>query len=198
MSQHMFSGVSWRERPDTREQMFSAFAIVKQLHEMLWHLEQAQDRSHDADAADALASTIFALTSGRLDTLLSADVAALHAAVRAALIEVSEEVRGSYLAGNDHLDSALEPGADLAGADLRSRTLCGADLRGACLIGADLRGCDLTAVDVLGADLRDARLEGANLAAVLYLTQQQISSARGSHSTVLPTSIAAPPSWAHR
>jgi uncharacterized protein YjbI with pentapeptide repeats len=77
----------------------------------------------------------------------------------------------------------LQPGADLAGVNLRTLRLCGADLRGACLIAADLRGADLAAVDLLGADLRDARLEDADLSRALYLTQPQLNSARGSLGT---------------
>ena len=89
----------------------------------------------------------------------------------------------------------LHAGADLAGAGLRGSQLCGADLRNALLIGADLRSTDLTAVDLLGADLRDARLDDADLAGALFLTQAQVTSARGNGGTRLPPMLARPGHW---
>ena len=101
-----------------------------------------------------------------------------------------------YLAvGNDHLDSALKPGADLMGKNLRSRRLCGADLRGAYLIAADLRDSDLSGVDLLGVDFRDARLDGADLSKALFVTQPQLNAAQGNHVTRLPGDLEMPPHW---
>lgn len=194
VSQRLFAGVSWRERPDTRDRMFSAFKVLKQLHEMVWHLLEAQDRTYDAETRE-LANSIAALTQGDVDELLSIDMDDVHASVRAALVDVSAEVRGSYFADACDADQGVGPGADLAGRDLRTYRLCGADLRGALLIGADLRGCDLAAADLLGADLRDTRLEGADLSSALYLTQPQINAARGSSRTRLPSGISAPAHW---
>lgn len=198
MSQQLFSGVSWRERPDAQQHMFAAFKIVKQLHEMLWYLAEAQERTYDPDAADEareLAASVTSLTRGGLAELFSTDIDALHVEVRAVLMEISQEVRGSYFAEVGHLDPNIAAGADLAGSNLRARRLCGADLRGACLIAVDLRGSDLTAVDLLGADLRDARLAGADLSGALYVTQPQVNAASGSADTRLPDALSAPPHW---
>lgn len=198
VSQRLSGGISWRERPDSARSMFAAFAIVKQLHEMLWYLFEAQERSYDADAIDsarALATTITEHTSGDLRALSSIDLERLHGAVRAVLGEISEQVRASYFAEPDVADARLRAGADLAGVDLRSGCLCGSDLRGACLIGVDLRGTDLAGVDLLGADLRDARLGGADLSAALYVTQSQVDAACGDHRTRLPAAIATPSQW---
>ncbi|WP_336880874.1 pentapeptide repeat-containing protein [Rhodococcus globerulus] len=198
VSQQLFSGVSWRERPDAQQYMFSAFKIVKQLHEMLWYLFEAQERTYDPDAAHEareLASTIAALIRSGQAELFSTDIGALHSVVRAVLMEISAEVRASYFAEVDQLDASIAAGVDLAGSDLRAHRLCGADLRGACLIAADLRGSDLTAVDLLGADLRDARLDGADLSAALFVTQPQVNAARGNGDTCLPAGVAAPPHW---
>lgn len=199
VSQRFFAGTSWLESPDTKSEMFSAFAAARQLHEMLWYLAEAQTRTFDPDAsrrAAELRNTIEQAVGGEPSDLHSLDLQELHAHVRSTLIEVSEEVRASYLAvGDDHLDAALKPGADLMGKDLRSRLLCGADLRGAYLIAADLRGSDLSGVDLLGADFRDARLDGADLSKALYVTQPQLNAAQGNHATVLPSDLAIPSHW---
>lgn len=199
VSQDLFGGESWLERPAGKEKMFSAFKAARQLHEMLWYLAEAQVRTFDPEAsqrARVLRSIIEKAVGGDPDGLLSLDVQELHAEVRLLLMAVSEEVRASYFAtGDDHLDPDLRPRADLSGKDLRSRRLCGADLRSSYLIAADLRGSDLTAVDLLGADLRNARLEGADLSRALFLTQPQINAAQGDLRTLLPADVAAPSHW---
>lgn len=199
VSQGLFRGTSWLENPGTKPQMFAAFKAARQLHEMLWYLAEAQARTFDPDAssrAAQLRTLIEQAVRGKLPELLSLDVQGLHAQVRSTLIDISEEVRASYFAsGDDHLESALKPGADLIGKNLRARSLCGADLRGAYLIAADLRGSDLSGVDLLGADLRDALLEGADLSTALFLTQPQLNAARGSRSTRLPVDLEMPAHW---
>jgi uncharacterized protein YjbI with pentapeptide repeats len=199
VSQQLFAGISWRDAPDSRPDMFAAFKAMRQLHEMLWHLAEAQDKTFDADAArdaNELRLVIGDLTRGPLPGLLGCDLDSLHSAVRAILLGVSEEVRAGYFAaGTDHVNATFKPGADLAGSNLSAGKLCGADLRGSCLIAADLRGSDLAGADLLGADLRDARLDGADLTAALFLTQPQLNSARGSSRTLLPPALTAPPHW---
>lgn len=199
VSQGLFAGKSWLENPDSKTEMFSAFAAARQLHEMLWYLSEAQARTFDPDIsgrAAELRTTIEQAVGGELSDLLALDLQDLHSHVRSTLIEVSEEVRASYLAGgDDHLNSALKPGADLIGKDLRSLSLCGADLRGAYLIAADLRASDLSGVDVLGADLRDARVDGADLSKALYVTQPQLNAAKGNPTTSLPSDLVMPSHW---
>lgn len=198
VSQRLFDGVSWRERPESKQEMFSAFSIMRQLHEMLWYLYEAQARTYDPDSAQQardFASTIATLAGGSATELFCADLDALHSDVRAILMDISEEVRACYFADGERLDSSLAPGSDLAGRNLREHRLRGADLRGACLIAADLRYLDLAGTDLLGADLRDARLEGADLSAALHVTQPQINAARGSVGTLLPDGVATPSHW---
>lgn len=199
VSQTLYDGVSWRDHPDSRAEMFRVFPIVRRLHEMLWHLAEAQDRAVTPDSAgDAalLAEEIRrSLDAGR-PMLLALDVEPLHARVRDVLVEVSAEVRGRYSAGADDApDGLLRRGADLAGSDLRARSLRGADLRGATLIAADLRGADLSGVDLLGVDLRDARVDGADLSTAVFLTQAQVNAARGDSATLVPDGIDPPSQW---
>lgn len=178
--------------------MFPVFKVVRQLHEMLWYLAEATNRTFDPDASHQIEELRMAIENAMGDTkqVLTLDLGEIHARVRSVLMDVSEEVRFSYLAtGDDHLDAALEPGADLMGKKMRSRLLCGADLRGAYLIATDLRGCNLSGADLLGADLRDARLEGADLSKALYLTQAQLNAAQGDARTLLPSEVNSPTHW---
>ncbi|OZC55309.1 hypothetical protein CH267_11955 [Rhodococcus sp. 06-621-2] len=198
MSQRLFGGVGWRDRPDTRQSMFAAFTTVKLLHEMLWYLAEVGERTYDPDHADearSVTNTITALTASGPEEVLSADVENLHLTVSVLLMDVSAEIRSRYFAEGDRRDRRLTPGADLAEIDLRGLPLCGADLRGACLIAADLRHCDVTGVDLLGADLRDVRVEGADLSGALFLTQSQVNSAQGDERTCLPAGIERPRHW---
>lgn len=195
VSQRLFAGVSWRDRPDTRDRMFSAFAVVKELHEMMWHLLEAQERTYDPETADTareLVASLVSLTRRRVGELESLDIGEIRARVRPVLMEVSAEVRASYFADDERMHPDLVPGADLAGTDLRGRRLCGAELRNALLIGADLRGCDLAGADLLGADLRGARVENADLSLALYLTGPQLAAAHGNRRTRVPTGVPVP------
>lgn len=198
VSQNLFGGTSWRERPDTSAEMFRALAVVRQLHEMLWYLVEAAERTTLSDLSEPV-SHLRAEIRHTLDCttaeVLATDVERIRAGVRQTLIEVSEEARGGYAAASGAERSGLYPSADLVGKDLRSPRLCGADLRGAYLIAADLRRCDLAGVDLLGADLRDARLDGADLSDALFLTQLQVDAAQGDAATVLPAALTRPSSW---
>ncbi|MHA7239530.1 pentapeptide repeat-containing protein [Arthrobacter sp. TMS1-12-1] len=199
VSQNLFRGVSWTEEPGTAQEMFAAFTVVRQLHEMLWYLAEAGTRTFDPDTShtvDHLRSTLERAMGGGAQQVLALDLGSLHARVRSTLMDVSEEIRASYLAtGDDHLDTALVPGADLMGRTFRSRPLHGANLRGAYLIAADLRECDLSGADLLGTDLRDARLGGADLSKALYVTQSQLDAAHGDAGTLIPGDLAAPSHW---
>ncbi|TFD84990.1 pentapeptide repeat-containing protein [Cryobacterium lactosi] len=199
VSQNLFGGKSWRERPDTSAEMFSSFSVVRQLHEMLWYLVEAAERATTSELCGATAQLrreILRTLDGDASTVLASDVEGIRAAVRQTLIDVSEEARGGYAASAETgMSDDLHPSADLVGRDLRSIRLCGADLRGAYLIAADLRRGDLAGVDLLGADLRDARLEGADLSNALFLTQSQIDAAQGDNTTVLPAVLRRPRHW---
>lgn len=199
VSQNLVKDTAWRTDPQARHNLFGAFKIARQLHEMLWHLIEATDRTYDTDLkahATELRITIESTLSGGIHGLLGLEVDGLHGQVRELLMDVSEEVRAAYFAhGYEHLRHELIPGADLMGKDFRSQSLCGADLRGAYLIAADLRECDLAGVDLLGTDLRDARVHGADLSAALYVTQPQLNAARGNRATCIPSDLMIPGHW---
>jgi hypothetical protein len=179
--------------------MFGTFAVVRQLHEILWYLTEAAERSTTREVsapAFQLRGEVLQLLSGDASEIRAADAESIRADVRRLLIDVSDEARGGYEADAEADASVdLRPSADLAGRDLRARRLWGADLRGACLIAADLRCTDLAGVDLLGADLRDARLEGADLSQALFLTQAQVNAGQGDQETILPAVLDRPRHW---
>jgi uncharacterized protein YjbI with pentapeptide repeats len=102
------------------------------------------------------------------------------------------------------LGKAQLQGAELGGAKLQGARLSYANLQGAFLQLADLQStrlshaqlqrANLMRADLQGADLNEANLEGANLSQA-NLTQQQIESASGDSTTVLPNNLTIPEKW---
>jgi uncharacterized protein YjbI with pentapeptide repeats len=173
--------------------MFAVFAVMRQLHELLWYLAAALDmaaaRAVHGELRRALTATEV-MTGSPADALLELDVQAHREHVNAMLLRASELVRAQLPGGK--LDYR---GADLAGARLAHADLAGASLRGARLIGADLSHADLTLADLTGADLRAASLRGADLARSLFLTQSQLDAAHGDAGAKLPPSLTRPAHW---
>jgi uncharacterized protein YjbI with pentapeptide repeats len=191
VAQVTFAGRDWRQDPHTAQRMFDVFAIMRQLHELLWYLTEALRlpgaRDLNPDLGRALEATE-RVTHGSPDHLLDFDLARHRANVNALLQRASDLVRAG-LAGHDHA------GADLVGRDLGGCDLSGANLRGARLIAADLSGADLRMADFTGADLRDADLRGADLTGAIFLTQSQLGSAHGDACTRLPAGRTRPTHW---
>ncbi len=188
VSQHTYAGVSWRENPASSGEMFAVFAIMRELHELLWYLTEAVEVAPRLAAETrALLDKTEALTLLPALDILATDAAAHHTRARDLLLRASAEARTP--AGPDHR------GADLMGARLRAAALDRASLRGAYLIAADLRGARLRRADLIGADLRDADLSGADLSDALFLTQAQVNAAKGDAATRLPARLVRPSHW---
>jgi uncharacterized protein YjbI with pentapeptide repeats len=198
VAQVTYRGRDWRQHPETAGQMFAVFTVMRQLHELLWYLEQALDLvpagtlRTELDLARLATET---LTRATPIAILELDLVAHRADIDVLLTRISESVR-SGPRGAGKLPKKVQPGADLIGANLRGVDLSGANLRGAYLIAADLRDTDLSRTDLIGADLRDADLRGANLTISLFLTQSQVNSAKGNRATRLPLTIDRPAHWA--
>ncbi len=186
-----FGGATWRSGPAVREEMLAAFAVLRPLHELLWHLDAARGIAAAASllpALDEQAARAARIVGAPAAELADVDVAALRADADVLLREASRLAR----AGTPARDLR---GADLIGKKLRGADLTGADLRSAYLIGADLRGATLDRADVIGADFRAADLRGADLSAALFLTQPQAAAAVGDAATRLPAGLDRPPHW---
>ena len=183
-------GADWRSDPSRATQLFDAFNVMRQLHELLWYLSAALGypgaRSRWPQLQRLLEETEAASTTGPR-ALAELDLEAHRSHVAEELRTVSTVLRpgpGPDLSGQD-----------LMGKNLRRRDLRGAGLRNAYLLGADLRGVDLALADLIGADLRGADLRGADLSRALFVTQLQVNAARGNSATQLPSELNRPSHW---
>lgn len=193
ISQVTFGGRDWRAHPETRAEMFEAFPVMRQLHELLFYVAEALALPAAApvhqDLRTALARTE-ALTRADAKELTGLDVGTLRQDINPLLLKASELVRAKAPGRRKNHRGADLMGARLAGADLR-----GANLRGAYLIAADLGRADLRTADLIGADFRDTNLRGADLRDALFLTQAQLNAARGDAATRIPPSLTRPSHW---
>jgi uncharacterized protein YjbI with pentapeptide repeats len=193
VSQVTFGGRDWRRTPQSAQQMFEVFTVMRQLHELLWYLAAAlaMRPAHAVYSKLRLALTATeAMTRSPADALLDLDIRGHRHEVNVLLLQTSELVRAQV--PGQKLDRR---GADLIGASLNAADLRGANLRGACLIGADLRHANLRLADLTGADLRGADLRGADLTGSLFLTQSQLDAANGDAGTRLPPRLTHPAQW---
>jgi uncharacterized protein YjbI with pentapeptide repeats len=195
-----FGGRTWRDHPELAQEQFGAFAVMRQLHEMRWHVTQALALTRDRDQPGAAAvtealtqadQTLRAQAEWAPAALAALDTDPLWASVTAALRQASQLIRGQVPKGRDRNGADLM-GRHLAGVDLRR-----ASLRGAYLIGTNLAGADLRLADLAGADLRGAQLAGADLSTSLFVTQAQLDTARGDARTKLPPGRQRPAHWAN-
>lgn len=202
VSQGTFGGRSWREDPQTRTAMFATFPIMRRLHELLWYLDEASalvEGSHDATPWCDAFERVRRLSAQPVERLAELDVDAEYDAARDLLVRASEIARADLEPGTVSLGRrVLGPGSDLRAAALTGADLGGVTLRGSVAIAADLSRARMTRCDLLGVDLRDADLRGADLGGAIYLTQMQVSSARGDSRTVLPDGLARPSHWDDR
>jgi hypothetical protein len=191
VAQVTFEGRDWRRTPGVAAQMFGVFTIMRQLHELLWLLDQALTlpaaRPLHRELGLAFEETE-RLTRGSPAAIGDLDMPAYRRQVSGLLRRASELARAG-LAGADLSN------ADLAGRNLRGAGLRGASLRGATLIGADLSGADLSAADLTGADLRGAGLSGADLTGTIFLAQSQLEAAQGNALTRLSPPLTRPAHW---
>lgn len=194
VSQVTFGGRDWRSGPPERtRRMFEVFPVVRQLHELLWYLNEALALPAARPVHDGLRRALEKterLTRRPPGELAALDVAPHRQDVNALLLKASELARAGVRGRRRDRRNADLVGARLRGADLR-----GVSLRGACLIAADLTGADLRGADLIGADLRDADLTDADLTGAFFLTRPQLEAARGSAGTRLPGSFARPAHW---
>ncbi|WP_346911766.1 pentapeptide repeat-containing protein [uncultured Roseibium sp.] len=103
------------------------------------------------------------------------------------------------LAGADLFEANLSGAslfkANLSEADLSRANLSAANMYKANLSEADLSGADLSGAETIGADFGGSLLVSADLHASEGISQDQINSALGSASTLLPDRLIRPDHW---
>jgi hypothetical protein len=181
------AGTSWREQPG--QEMFAALPIMRQLHELLWYLYDAQQRPETEPIRAELRQSAEHIEALTQQPVLKVDLGNERAQVNELLLTTSRLVRGKQPKKKERR------GADLVGAQLRKADLSRANLRGAYLIAADLAGADLRKADLIGADLRDSDLKGADLTDALFVTQSQVNAALGDSHTKIPSTLLRPDHW---
>lgn len=201
VAQVSFSGHNWRKVPESAEQMFDVFLVMRQLHQLLWYLTEALMLEEASSIHGEISSMLYkieGLTYLSPNSLMELDVEKHHSNVDNLLSKTSQLVRVRTCKAENNISvhkKRLGGRLDFIGADLRKGNLKGQNFRGAYLIASNLRGADLSGADFLGADLRDADLRGANLSKSIFLTQAQINATMGDHSTKLPLSLIRPIHW---
>jgi uncharacterized protein YjbI with pentapeptide repeats len=196
VAQVAFGGRDWRRFPEAAGQMFTVFAIMRDLHELLWYLAEAltlQPARVLHDELEVMRDETERLTQMGPEALAELDASAHQRSVDTLLLRTSELVRADVRRDETNLRRA-----DLIGKNLRATDLRGADLRGAYLLGADLVGADLRLADLIGADLRGADLTGADVSTSIFLNQFQVNAAKGDLRTLLPRTLAVPSHWTHQ
>lgn len=201
VSRLTYNGRDWRQAPETAGQMFEVFLVMRQLHELLWYLQEALSFPGTEELQEPLMRMVEqtqALTTLRPEQLLQLEVHVHRAEVNELLLRASEQTRNAaraQLRPAPKRQKNYGRGADLIGAKLRGADLRCLSLRGAYLIAADLSGADLRHTDLIGADFRDTNLSGADLRGSLFLTQAQLQAAKGNSSTRLPEGLTHPEHW---
>lgn len=203
VAQGTFGGVSWRDEPASRASMFAVFPVMRELHELLWYLNEAVSLTSVAGSAAArlrpevvdVREVTEGIADGEPAAVLAADVHAHRDVVVELLGRVSAAVRSEAPAPAGKRPKRVGPRADLMGARLGGADLRAVNLRGSYLIAADLHGADLRSADLIGADLRDTDLRGADLSTALFVTQPQLTAAVGDAHTLIPPLVARPGHW---
>jgi len=195
ISQITFKGKDWKQYPESSGKMFSAFLVMRQLHEMMWYLAQAlyfQTNQIIKVEISTLLESILRIAEADADSLLALNLEVYRNTVNKLLRITSALLRGE---SKEKAAKRSSGNLDYFGADLRKTNMKGADLRGACLIAANMNGVDFTGADLISADIRDANVKGANLANCIFLTQAQVNTAKGDNFTKLPFMIDRPRHW---
>lgn len=190
-----YKGVDWRNDSISSKEMFDVFVIMRQIHEMLWYLNQAYLVSNDTNILDMIKITN-EISLLKPKSILTFDLDSHRKEVNKLLLKVSDNYRSRFL--NKNLSKGkrkFKNDFDFIGKDLRSFDLKGANFRGSLLIAANLSGSNLDGTDLIGADFRDANIKGADFSKSLYITQFQVNCAKGDITTKLPSYITRPSHW---
>lgn len=96
VSRETFNGQSWKQAPETSQQMFTVFPIMRQLHELLWYLNEAMAMPETDPIHDELTRAIYEteqLTVQDPEAIMRIDLESHQDLVSAALSKTSKLTR---------------------------------------------------------------------------------------------------------
>lgn len=190
VTQKTYAGNDWKKDPEQASEIFAAFLLVFQLHQMAWYLLEAQDLTIDENLRVTIQELLAEnrrMTSLQAAAMPDVDVMAYRERVNQVLKQVSESITPGSL---------MHAGKDFIGKNFKKSNLDGRNFTMTMMVAANLEGCSLKGANFLGADLRDANIKNTDLSQSLFLTQMQVNAARGNSKTKLPAFISRPASWA--
>lgn len=193
VTQTVYGGTSWKQSPQTASMMFDVFLIVHQLHQMLWYLVEASSLVPAQALKPDIGALIFENT--RMTQLPPEEIIKLDVGDYRTQVNQMLKKTGELILAAASKAGAGSRTADYIGKNFKKANLDAADFSMCLLIAANLERCSLRAANFLGADLRDANISDADLSESVFLTQQQINTAKGSSGTKLPPMLTTPPTW---
>ncbi len=114
VAQVTFGGRDWRRAPETAAQMFQAFTIMRQLHELLWYLNEALALPAAGPFHGELSAAFEEterLTGSSPEALAELDVGTLRDGVNALLLRTSELARAGARRSGISRPGAASPAA---------------------------------------------------------------------------------------
>ncbi|KYG26061.1 pentapeptide repeat-containing protein [Alkalihalobacillus trypoxylicola] len=191
VTQNLYKGLDWRRDTDIKDEMFTVFTKVQQMHEMLMYLEQALTLNENYEIHDKLQKVLketATLVNHDPKDIMELNVSKHREKINPLLMETSLLYRENHKTKSIKISSFF-------GKSFNKKNFEGYDFRGKLLIAANFSGAQMSYADFIGADLRDTNLSGANLSGALFLTQSQINSAQGNQHTILPEYLDRPQHW---
>lgn len=197
ISRFTFEHQDWRSKPEISKNMFESFQVMRQLHEMIQYVAEANQRIETISIHDRLSEALSKLIDNSnlsFEELTELNLDVLHNEVDTLLTEASKLILGDENKLTKNIRK-LGRSMNLIGKDLRQIELRNTNLRSALMIASTLQGVDFGSSNFLGADIRDALIQDADLSQCLFLTQAQVNSAKGNSSTKLPITCIQPKHW---
>lgn len=191
ISMELFKGVDWQYDPGSKKQMFQLLPVVRNIHEIIYHLRGSMELTKNKEIEKACAELIKDLERIKQEpaVLAAFDIMPYRAISGRIFTEVSATHRGKK--------AKYDFGSygDLSGQNHASRDLSYQNFRGFLFIETILKDTNLQFCDFLGTDMRNADISGADLRQSLFLTQSQINAAKGNTFTRTPHGLNVPAHW---
>ncbi|CZQ93614.1 Hypothetical protein Tpal_1658 [Trichococcus palustris] len=192
ISVELFNGRDWQTDPVSRKQMFQLLPVVRNIHEIIYHLRSSMAITKNKDTDKACEELIKDLEKIKKDPpaiLAGFDIMPYRIISSRIFMEVSAAYR------DNKAKYDFEPYGDWSGQNHASRDFSYQNFRGFLFIEMDLKDANLQFCDFLGTDMRNADISGADLRNSIFLTQSQINAAKGNAYTRIPDGLNVPAHW---